>query len=247
MTNKEQVAVVTGASRGIGAATAVSLGDAGYTVAVLYKSNQAGAEKTVEKIQKNGGQARAYQLDVTDSTAVTAVTAQITAELGDVSVLVNNAGVSEQKLFTDITDADWSNMLSVHLNGAFYLSRAVLPAMLHEKYGRIINIASMWGETGGSCEVHYSAAKAGLIGLTKALAKELAPSGITVNAVSPGAVETDMMKMLGREVCESVAEETPVGRLGQPEEIADAVCFLASEKAAYITGQVLSINGGIVI
>lgn len=247
MKNKEQVAVVTGASRGIGAATAVSLGDAGYTVAVLYKSNQAGAEKTVEKIQKNGGQARAYQLDVTDSTAVTALTAQITAELGDVSVLVNNAGVSEQKLFTDITDADWSNMLSVHLNGAFYLSRAVLPAMLHEKYGRIINIASMWGETGGSCEVHYSAAKAGLIGLTKALAKELAPSGITVNAVSPGAVETDMMKMLGREVCESVAEETPVGRLGQPEEIADAVCFLASEKAAYITGQVLSVNGGIVI
>lgn len=247
MTNKEQVAVVTGASRGIGAATAVSLGDAGYTVAVLYKSNQAGAEKTVEKIQRNGGQARAYQLDVTDSTAVTAVTAQITAELGDISVLVNNAGVSEQKLFADITDADWSNMLSVHLNGAFYLSRAVLPAMLHEKYGRIINIASMWGETGGSCEVHYSAAKAGLIGLTKALAKELAPSGITVNAVSPGAVETDMMKMLGREVCESVAEETPVGRLGRPEEIADAVCFLASEKAAYITGQVLSVNGGIVI
>lgn len=247
MTNKEQVAVVTGASRGIGAATAVSLGDAGYTVAVLYKSNQAGAEKTVKKIQKNGGQARAYQLDVTDSTAVTAVTAQITAELGDIFVLVNNAGVSEQKLFTDITDADWSNMLSVHLNGAFYLSRAVLPAMLHEKYGRIINIASMWGETGGSCEVHYSAAKAGLIGLTKALAKELAPSGITVNAVSPGAVETDMMKMLGREVCESVAEETPVGRLGRPEEIADAVCFLASEKTAYITGQVLSVNGGIVI
>lgn len=247
MTNKEQVAVVTGASRGIGAATAVSLGDAGYTVAVLYKSNQAGAEKTVEKIQKNGGQARAYQLDVTDSTAVTAVTAQITAELGDIFVLVNNAGVSEQKLFTDITDADWSNMLGVHLNGAFYLSRAVLPAMLHEKYGRIINIASMWGETGGSCEVHYSAAKAGLIGLTKALAKELAPSGITVNAVSPGAVETDMMKMLGREVCKSVAEETPVGRLGRPEEIADAVCFLASEKAAYITGQVLSVNGGIVI
>lgn len=247
MTNKEQVAVVTGASRGIGATTAVSLGDAGYTVAVLYKSNQAGAEKTVEKIQKNGGQARAYQLDVTDSTAVTAVTAQITAELGDIFVLVNNAGVSEQKLFTDITDADWSNMLGVHLNGAFYLSRAVLPAMLHEKYGRIINIASMWGETGGSCEVHYSAAKAGLIGLTKALAKELAPSGITVNAVSPGAVETDMMKMLGREVCKSVAEETPVGRLGRPEEIADAVCFLASEKTAYITGQVLSVNGGIVI
>lgn len=247
MQNKGQVAVVTGASRGIGAATAVSLGNMGYTVAVLYNSNKASAEETVEKIEKNGGSARAYQLNVTESEAVQAVVHKIQTELGNVSVLVNNAGISEQKLFTDITDADWSNMLAVHLNGAFFMTRAVLPAMLHEKYGRIINIASMWGETGGSCEVHYSAAKAGLIGLTKALAKELAPSGITVNAVSPGAVETDMMKMLGREVCESVAEETPVGRLGRSEEIADAVCFLASEKAAYITGQVLSVNGGSVI
>lgn len=247
MANEMQVAAVTGASRGIGAATAVSLGNVGYTVAVLYNSNKAGAEKTVKKIEKNGGQARAYQLNITESEAVQAVVHKIQTELGNVSVLVNNAGISEQKLFTDITDADWSNMLAVHLNGAFFMTRAVLPAMLHEKYGRIINIASMWGETGGSCEVHYSAAKAGLIGLTKALAKELAPSGITVNAVSPGAVETDMMKMLGREVCESVAEETPVGRLGRPEEIADAVCFLASEKAAYITGQVLSVNGGSVI
>ena len=161
--------------------------------------------------------------------------------------MVNNAGISEQKLFTDITDSDWEQMLAVHLNGAFYMTRALVPAMVHRKYGRIINIASMWGETGGSCEVHYSAAKAGLIGLTKALAKELAPSGITVNAVSPGAVETDMMRALGEEVCKSVAEETPVGRLAHPQEIADAICFLASEKAAYITGQVLSVNGGAVI
>lgn len=247
MENRMQVAAVTGASRGIGAAIATALGNEGYMVAVLYKSNKAGAEETVQNIQKNGGHAQAYPLDVTDSEAVQAVVNQIQTELGTVSVLVNNAGISEQKLFTDITDLDWANMLAVHLNGTFYMSRAVLPTMLHEKYGRIINIASMWGETGGSCEVHYSAAKAGLIGMTKALAKELAPSGITVNAVSPGAIETDMMKMLGRAICESVAEETPVGRLGRPEEIADAVCFLASEKAAYITGQVLSVNGGIVI
>lgn len=247
MQNEKKVAAVTGASRGIGAVTAAALAKLGFAVAVLYKSNHALANECVQKICESGGTARAYAVDVTDSEAVKTVTAQIEKDLGAVSVLVNNAGISEQKLFTDITDSDWENMLAVHLNGAFYMTRAVLPAMLHQKYGRIINIASMWGETGGSCEVHYSAAKAGLIGLTKALAKELAPSGITVNAVSPGAVETDMMRALGEEVCKSVAEETPVGRLARPQEIADAVCFLASEKAAYITGQVLSVNGGAVI
>ncbi|MGN0570924.1 MAG: elongation factor P 5-aminopentanone reductase [Candidatus Fimenecus sp.] len=247
MENNRKVAVVTGASRGIGAATALALGSAGFAVAALYQSNKASADACVHKIFENGGQARAYQVDVTDSAAVRTVVMQIEKELGAVSVLVNNAGISEQKLFTDISDSDWARMLAVHLNGAFYMTRAVLPCMLHEKYGRIVNIASMWGEIGGSCEVHYSAAKAGLIGMTKALAKELAPSGITVNAVSPGAVNTDMMRALGADICASVAEETPVGRLGRPEEIADAVCFLASEKAAYITGHVLSVNGGAVI
>ena len=247
MQNEQKVAVVTGASRGIGAATAVALTEAGFAVAVLYRTNRVLAETCVQKIRENGGTAHAYAVDVTDSAAVKIVTAQIEKDLGAVSVLVNNAGISEQKLFTDITDSDWEQMLAVHLNGAFYMTRALVPAMVHRKYGRIINIASMWGETGGSCEVHYSAAKAGLIGLTKALAKELAPSGITVNAVSPGAVETDMMRALGEEVCKSVAEETPVGRLAHSQEIADAICFLASEKAAYITGQVLSVNGGAVI
>lgn len=247
MQNEQKVAVVTGASRGIGAATAVALAEAGFAVAVLYRTNRVLAETCVQKIRENGGTAHAYAVDVTDSAAVKIVTAQIEKDLGAVSVLVNNAGISEQKLFTDITDSDWEQMLAVHLNGAFYMTRALVPAMVHRKYGRIINIASMWGETGGSCEVHYSAAKAGLIGLTKALAKELAPSDITVNAVSPGAVETDMMRALGEDVCKSVAEETPVGRLAHPQEIADAICFLASEKAAYITGQVLSVNGGAVI
>ena len=247
MENNRKIAAVTGASRGIGAATAIALSKAGFAVAVLYHTDKAGADACVQRILTNNGQARAYRVDVTDSAAVTAVTTQIEREMGAVSVLVNNAGISEQKLFTDITDSDWERMLAVHLDGAFYMTRAVLPCMLHEKYGRIINIASMWGETGGACEVHYSAAKAGLIGLTKALAKELAPSGITVNAVSPGAVDTDMMRMLGTEICKSVAAETPVGRLARPEEIADAVCFLANEKAAYITGQVLSVNGGAVI
>lgn len=243
----QKIAVVTGASGGIGRATAEALARAGFCVAVLYRTNAQSAEDCVREIEAHGGRARAYGVDVTDSAAVQSTVAQIEKELGAVSVLVNNAGISEQKLFSDITDEDWHAMLSVHLDGAFYMTRAVLPAMVHEKYGRIINIASMWGETGGSCEVHYSAAKAGLIGLTKALAKELAPSGITVNAVSPGAIATEMMRALGEETCQSVAEETPIPRLGQPCEVADAVCFLASEKASYITGQVLSVNGGAVI
>ena len=247
MENNRKIAADTGASRGIRAATAIALPKSAIADAVLYHTDKTGADACVQSISEYGGQARAYQVDVTDSAAVTAVTARIEREMGAVSVLVNNAGISEQKLFTDITDSDWKTMLAVHLDGAFYMTRAVLPCMLHEKYGRIINIASMWGETGGACEVHYSAAKAGLIGMTKALAKELAPSGITVNAVSPGAVDTDMMRMLGTEICKSVAEETPVGRLARPEEIADAVCFLAKDKAAYITGQVLSVNGGAVI
>ena len=154
MENNRKIAAVTGASRGIGAATAIALGKAGFAVAVLYHTDKAGADACVQNILKCGGQARAYQVDVTDSAAVPSVTAQIEREMGAVSVLVNNAGISEQKLFTDITNSDWERMLAVHLDGAFYMTRAVLPCMLHEKYGRIINIASMWGETGGACEVH---------------------------------------------------------------------------------------------
>ncbi len=243
----QKIAVVTGASGGIGRATAETLARAGFCVAVLYRTNAQSAEDCVRQIEAHGGKARAYCADVTDSASVQLTVAQIEQELGTISVLVNNAGISRQKLFTDITDEDWNTMLGTNLSGAFYMARAVLPQMIHQKSGRIINIASMWGETGGSCEVDYSAAKAGLIGLTKALAKELAPSGITVNAVSPGAVMTDMMAVLGEETCRMVEAEVPLGRLGTPQDIADAVCFLASEKAAYITGQVLSVNGGLVI
>lgn len=243
----QKTAIVSGASSGIGQEIAAALAADGFSVAVLYHQNANGAQHTVERITKNGGIAMAFACDVADSQAVQETVLRVHAALGTVSLLVNNAGISEQKLFTDITDANWAQMLAVNLSGAFYLTRAVLPEMLHQKAGRILNIASMWGETGGSCEVHYSAAKAGLIGMTKALAKELAPSGITVNAVSPGAVVTDMMTKLGEETCRMVAEEVPLGRLGTPREIADAVCFLASDRASYITGQVLSVNGGLVI
>ncbi len=242
-----KTAIVTGASGGIGREIAVKLGCEGYSVAVLYGKSEDKAQKTVALVEATGAKARAYACDVRQSEQVKTTVAALTADFGTPYLLVNNAGISEQKLFTDITDEDWNDMLAVHLSGAFYMSRAVLPLMLHEKNGRIINIASMWGETGGSCEVHYSAAKAGLIGMTRALAKELAPSGITVNAVSPGAIATDMMRVLGEETCRLVEEEIPVGRLGTPADVANAVAFLAKDESAYITGQVLSVNGGMVI
>lgn len=170
----------------------------------------------------------------------------IRSQLGEVDVLINNAGVSNQKLFTDITDDDWRETLGVSLDGAFYCSREALPHMIRQKSGVIINISSMWGEVGASCEVHYSAAKAGIIGLTKALAKEVAPSGIRVNCIAPGVIMTDMMKSFDEETIEELRLETPLERLGTPDDIAEAAMFLASERASFITGQVLSVNGGFV-
>ena len=243
----QKTAIITGGATGIGRAVSLAFAHAGYAVAVLYKTSETAAQALVREIENGGGSAAAVFCDVRDSASVQNAVDTVREKLGKTDALVNNAGISEQLLFTDITDEKWADMLSVHLTGAFYMTRAVLPDMLHQKYGRIVNIASMWWETGGSCEVHYSAAKAGLIGMTKALAKELAPSGITVNAVSPGAVDTDMMRRMGADVCRAVAEETPTERLGTPEEIAAAVLFLAGENAGYITGQTLSVNGGAVI
>ena len=168
-------------------------------------------------------------------------------ELGGPQVLVCNAGIALQKLFTDTTDEDWRRVLAVDLDGAFYACKAVLPGMIRQKYGRILLVSSMWGQTGGSCEVHYSAAKAGLIGLTKALAREEGPSGITVNCVAPGVIDTDMMAAFTPGDKAALAEETPVGRLGNAQEVARALLFLAGEEAGYITGQVFGVNGGLVI
>ena len=162
-------------------------------------------------------------------------------------VLICNAGIGRQKLFTDISDEDFDRMIGVNLKGVFYCCRRALPYMIRNKWGRIINITSMWGETGGSCEVDYSAAKAGVIGLTKALAKEVGPSAITVNAVSPGVIETDMNRAFTQEDMAALADETPLCRIGRPEEVAAAAVFLAGEEASFITGQVLGVNGGIVI
>lgn len=242
-----RVALVTGASRGIGRAIALRLAKEGYTVALNYCQNERSALRAAEVLSAFGKEGMLCRADVTREHAVQEMVRAVEDRLGPIDLLVNNAGIAEQALFTDLTAAQWKRMMDVHVNGAFYTSSAVLPSMIRRKSGCIINIASMWGQTGASCEVHYSTAKAALIGMTKALAKEVGPSGIRVNCVSPGAVETDMMAGFSEEDKAAIADETPLGRLGKPEEIAAAVAFLASDDAAFITGQVLAPNGGMVI
>ena len=235
--------LISGGDRGIGAAAARRFYRAGYRVAVLYHSNAEAAAA----LEKELPGITAVQCDVASQASCELAFRAVEQALGHVDVLVSNAGIAQQKLFTDITPEDWQRMLAVNLSGAFYLCQLVLPGMIRRKAGRILTVSSMWGQTGGSCEVHYSAAKAGLIGLTKALAKEEGPSGITVNCVAPGVIETDMMAAFTAEDKAALAEETPVGRLGTADEVARLLVFLASEDAGYITGQVFGVNGGLVI
>lgn len=239
-------AIVTGASGGIGRAIAVALAKMKYHLVLTYNTHREECENLAQVIWENYGvQVLVMKCDVKSLEDVNNVVKTAATSFEKIQVLVNNAGIAQQKLFTDITDEDWYSMINTHLTGAFYMCRAVLPYMIHEKSGRIINIASMWGEVGSSCEVHYSAAKAGLIGLTKALAKEVAPSGITVNCVSPGVIMTNMMSGFDEETLESLREETPVGRLGTPRDVAKAVEFLADDSSSFITGVTLKVNGGL--
>lgn len=241
------VALITGASRGIGRAIALRLARDGYTIALNYRADEKAALATAQILQALGADGMLCQADVADERAVRAMAEAVENRYGRIDLLVNNAGIAAQKLFTDISADEWHRMMDVHVNAAFYTSSAVLPGMIRRHSGNIINIASMWGQTGGSCEVHYSTAKAALIGMTKALAKEMGPSGIRVNCVSPGVIETDMMADFSAEDKQALAQETPLCRLGKPEEIAAAVAFLASHDAAFITGQVIAPNGGILI
>ena len=235
--------LISGGDRGIGAAAARAFAAAGYQVAVLYHQNAAAAAALEQQLPG----CIAIQCDVASRASCELAFHAVEQAMGRVDVLVCNAGIAQQKLFTDITPEEWQRMLDVNLSGAFYLCQLALPGMIRRKQGRILTVSSMWGQTGGSCEVHYSAAKAGLIGLTKALAKEEGPSGITVNCVAPGVIETDMMAAFTAEDKAALAEETPVGRLGTPEEVAKLLVFLAGEDAGYITGQVFGVNGGLVI
>ena len=239
--------LITGASRGIGAATARLFAQKGWAVAVNYRNSREAAERLVSEIRKNGGTALAIPADVGDPEQVEALFRTAERELGQIEALVNNAGIAQQKLFTDLTDEDWDELFRVDVKGVFLCCRRALPAMIHRHRGVIVNISSMWGQVGASCEVHYSAAKAAVIGLTRALAKEVGPSGIRVNCIAPGVIQTEMNGNLTPETLEALKEETPLELLGDPADVAKAAWFLTSEDSAFITGQVLGVNGGMVI
>lgn len=243
MTKKRSV-LITGASRGIGAATARLFAEAGDRVFINYCRSDERAAALAAELNAQGGEAIPIRADVSDSAQVNRMFSQIADYCGGADVLVNNAGIAQTRLFTDITDSDWQTMLSINLSSVFYCCRAALPYMIRRHYGRIVNVSSIWGEAGGSCEVHYSAAKAGVIGLTKALAAEEGLSGITVNCVAPGVIHTDMTAHFSEEDMKALQEQTAVNSLGTPEDVARAIFFLASDKSGFITGHTLSVNGG---
>lgn len=234
--------LITGGSRGIGEAMVRSFTEQGYSVAFTYKSSSDAAKKLSEETG-----ALAIMADSAHEDQVVGAVAEVAKSLGGIDVLINNAGISSYSLLQDLSLAEWNECMAVNLTSAFLYSREVIPHMLKKHMGRIINISSMWGLVGASCEVHYSAAKAGLIGFTKALAKELGPSGITVNAIAPGVIDTDMNSHLSSEDISVLEDETPVGRIGKSYEIAKAALYLADEHSSFITGEVLNISGGLVI
>lgn len=238
---RPKVAFVTGASRGIGKGIAETLLRAGYRVAVGYRSHK----ESAEQVAGDSDSAVAVHVDISDEGSVDDAVSFAEEKLGAIDVLVNNAGVAQQKPFLEIADADWQKMLSVNLLGAVRCTRRVLPAMLDKKFGRIINISSVGGQWGGVYQVHYAAAKAGLINLTKSLAKLYSQNGITCNAIAPGLIETDMIAAeMKDEMARQRIEGIPAGRLGTVQEVASLVRFLSSEDAGYVTGQTISVNGG---
>lgn len=241
----DKVALVTGASRGIGAAIARALAEKGYKVCINYIEQQEKAETLVKELKAQGHCAICHRADVADREAVIEMVDHIEKELGYVNLLVNNAGISQQQLFQHTSFEEFHRMIDVHLFGAYNCIQAVLPNMLREHSGCIINSSSIWGSHGSSCEVAYCAAKHGLEGMSKALAQELAPSSIRVNCVAPGVIRTDMLESLGEETKQMLNDEIPMGRPGEAEEVAQAVLYLA--EAGYVTGQTIQIDGGFIV
>ena len=245
MSDLTPTALVTGGSRGIGRAIAVTLAAAGLQVYLTYVSKPDEAEQTVSAIEQAGGTARAFRVDVADAASVAAFFQDEIKDKVSLEVLVNNAGITKDGRVLRMKDEDFDRVLGVNLRGAFVCLREAAKIMTRQRRGRIVNIASVVGQMGNAGQINYAAAKAGLIGVTKSAAKELAGRSITVNAVAPGFIETDMTAALSDEARQAYARAIPLGRLGTAQDVADAVAFLASDKAAYITGQVLAVNGGL--
>lgn len=239
--------IITGSSKGIGAATAIYFAQRGYNVVINYNDSFEAANILYRSLSSNGYSVMLQKANVANKLDVDLMIKETLYKFGSIDVLINNAGIAYQGLITETDEIDFDKIIDVNLKGVFNCCKSVTPVMVSQKSGRIINISSMWGQVGASCEVAYSAAKAGVIGITKALAKELAPSGITVNSIAPGLIETNMNSHLSVEELTEFVNEIPLGRMGSADEIAAAAYFLASDSAEYITGQVLGINGGYVI
>lgn len=239
-----KISLVTGGSRGIGRAIVQALAEAGADVAFTYHNSTAAAEALVKSIEQKGVRCRGYQADVASAEEMEKVVKQIEADLGPVAILVNNAGITRDKSFLKMTKDMWQEVMHVDLDGVFYTTQLVAQDMIGAGWGRIINISSIVGQTGNFGQTNYAAAKGAIISFTESLARELARKGVTVNAVAPGFIDTDMVSGMPEAALAQVKAMTPMGRLGKPEEIADAVVFLASPTSSYVTGQVLAVNGG---
>ncbi len=241
--SENKVAIITGASRGIGKACAVELAKAGYDIAITYAGNDEAANKTLDELKALNVKAKAYKFDVADANSCSSAVEQILSDFGKADVLVNNAGITRDGLFMRMNRENWEAVINTNLNSVYYMTNAVIKTMIKQRYGCIINMSSIAGRMGNAGQANYSAAKAGLIGFTKSLAKELGSRNIRVNAIAPGFISTDMTKGLD---AEKITEHIPLKRLGQPEDIAKTVKFLADD-ALYITGQVIGVDGGLVI
>ena len=243
----KKTVIITGASKGIGATMAIRFAEKGYNVVMNYNSSVQSALILQDSLRESGYEVTAFKANVKNRLEVDLMVKETLYKYGSIDILINNAGVANTDLFTDLSEQDWNDIVGVNLTGVFNCCQAVLPHMINNKSGSILNISSMWGEVGASCEVAYSAAKAGVIGLTKALAKEVGPSGITVNCITPGLIETSMNQNLAIEDLENIIVETPLCRIGNTNDIASAALFLTSDEASFITGQTLGINGGLVV
>ncbi|MEG0250178.1 MAG: SDR family oxidoreductase [Peptostreptococcus sp.] len=243
----KKIAIVTGGSRGIGRQICIDLAKNNYKVIINYNKSEKCAQELKQMLEDEGCEVDTYPANVSNGDEVKGLIDYCIQRYGNLDLLVNNAGISMEGLITDMSEEEWDSLINTNLKSVFLCSKEALKVMVSNHSGKIINLASMWGVTGGSCEVAYSASKAGVIGFTKALAKEVGPSGVNVNAVAPGVIMTDMMSSFSEDDVNELKEDTPLMKLGYPEDVAAMVLFLASEKADFITGQIIGVNGGFVI